>query len=269
MVDGAQAVITGLVRGLSEFLPVGSRAHMALLQRLWGLEAPEPALGLALQGGVALAALLYLWRDAWSMLRGATTGALDDDGYRGRRLLWLMILASLPAALAGWLWRQPLWPWDSSTRLTGFMILGGGLLLALTRWAPSPRREVGRVGAGRALVVGLAQALALPTGLSRAGLALVSGLFLGLDRALAARFAFLLAIPGALGAMAPGFWALGPAAWSAVPWQPLALGGGAAALGGMLAMWLTASLARRGALPWLALYCLGLGSWALMGSNGI
>lgn len=268
MVENAQAVITGLVRGVCEFLPVSPSAHQALAQRLCGLEPPGSLLETALRGGLLLAALAYLWRDVWSMLRGVVSGALDDDGYRGRRLLWLLALASLPAALAGWLWRQQAWPWPPSPRMNGLMLLASGLLLAATHWAPKPRREVGRVGPLRGLVVGLAQVLAIPPGLSRPGLALVSGLFLGLDRALAARFAFLLSIPAVLGALVAGPWPLGQAVHP-LPWQPLLLAGGAAALGGMLAMWLTSALARRGALVWLALYCLGLGTWVLAGPNGI
>lgn len=248
-----QALVLGVVQGVTEFLPVSSSGHLILVPHVFGWPDQGLAFDAAMHLGT-LAALLAYFR---SELRGLLTGALS------RQLGVLLILASVPGGLAGVIFdklveahlRSPV----VVASATGFWALI--MLIADRRAAPprsDPRDPLERVRAGQALGIGCAQALALIPGTSRSGITITAGLLTGLDRPTAARFAFLLGIPitagaGALKALhllraAPGPGELGPLAVAVL----------AACLSGWVAVWfLVTYLQRRSLLPFV-LYRLGL-----------
>ncbi len=210
--DLFQALILGLVQGLTEFLPVSSSAHLIIVPWLFGWNSPalnSLQFDVALHMGTLLAVLVYFARD-WRRLIGAMFSSLverrlgDDPD---RRLGWLIVLASVPAAVVGLLGESKVddlfhQPQNLRTGLLVIavaLILVGGLLMFAERVGT---HLIGMSGIRlpTAVAVGLAQALALIPGVSRSGSTITAGLYMGLTREAAARFSFLLATPVVLGA---------------------------------------------------------------------
>ncbi len=206
-----QAIIQGVVQGLTEFLPISSSAHLILLPRLMGWDDPfltSAEFDVMLHLGTLGALLVYFWRDlvrlglAW--LASVRERRLGDDP--DRRLAWLLLLTVIPAALVGALFEDF---FDETFReallvIPLLLVVGAGMLAFGERYG---RRDRGleRLRVRDALVIGLAQALALFPGISRSGVTIAAGLVLGLEREAAARFAFLMGIPIIAGA---GLWKL-------------------------------------------------------------
>ncbi|MDQ3492007.1 MAG: undecaprenyl-diphosphatase UppP [Chloroflexota bacterium] len=237
-----QAIIQGMVQGLTEILPISSSAHLILLPRLMGWDDPflsSAEFDVMLHLGTLAALLAYFWRDlirlavAWvASIRERRLGA-DPD----RRLAWLLLLTVIPAALVGALFEDF---FDETFRdallvIPLLLVVGAGMLAFGERFG---RRERGleQLGVKDALVIGLAQALALFPGMSRSGVTIAAGLVLGLEREAAARFAFLMGIPVIAGA---GLWKLRVIiAGETSPFEPVVLAAGmaASALAGLAAI---------------------------------
>ncbi|MCS7216679.1 MAG: undecaprenyl-diphosphate phosphatase [Candidatus Bipolaricaulota bacterium] len=243
----------GLVQGLTEFLPVSSSAHLLLAQRALGLREPGPLLVAAAHLGTLLALLFWFRRDLASLARGLARG----DRAAGRYALALG-LGTLPLVAGAGLARGRL---DQILRaeLVPYLLLANGLVLLGSRLGKRPPRA--RALTPRtALLVGLAQLLAVLPGLSRSGLTLSAGLALGLGREEAFRFALLLGIPAVVGGAALAAW---EGAGQVGSWAGLALVLGTAFAAGLLALAGLARALRRGALWPFGLYCLLLAALAL------
>jgi len=201
----AQALIMGIVQGLTEFLPVSSSGHLILVPFLFGWHDPfitSLAFSVMLHIGTLLALFIYFWAD-WLRLIPAGLAAVRDRSFRAdpdRRLAWLLLAATIPGALAGFLLNDFV---ETSVREVGLvaltLVIGGGILwLADRRGARS--KGVADVSFPMAAGIGAAQALALVPGISRSGISISAARFAGLDREAAARFSFLMATPVTTGA---------------------------------------------------------------------
>jgi undecaprenyl-diphosphatase len=200
-----QALIMGIVQGLTEFLPVSSSGHLIIVPFLFGWHDPfidSLAFSVMLHVGTLLALVIYFWAD-WVRLVPAGLAALRDRSLRhdpNRRLAWLLLAATVPAAIVGFLFNDVI---ESNVREVGLvalaLVVGGGILwLADRRGGRS--RGVADVTFPVALGIGAAQALALVPGISRSGISISAARFAGLDREAAARFSFLMATPVIAGA---------------------------------------------------------------------
>jgi undecaprenyl-diphosphatase len=275
-----QALILGIVQGLTEFIPVSSSAHLVLVPWLlgWTFEAQVAfAFDVLVQLGTLVAVIVCFWRDGLSIL-SAAIGALRTRRWAEGRLAWLLILATLPAAAAGILLKDLVEQAFASPAASAAFLLVTATLLGLsevlhrrlgerppaTLAAALATPEGGENGARDALeelrvadslIIGLAQALALLPGISRSGSTIAAGLTRGLTRPQAARFSFLMSVPIMLGAglVAASDLASLPNARELLP--SLAAGFLSAALVGFLAIrWLLRFLARR-SLWVFAAYC--------------
>lgn len=205
---GIQALITAILQGLTELFPVSSLGHAVILPRLlnWGFSEDDPSFLpflVVLHLGTAAALLLYFWRD-WAQIIGAFFGLGGAKERRERwRLLWLIIVATIPAVIVGAGLEKFLRHLFGSPELAaGFLILNGAILFAAERLR---RRNAGaglvtEMSWQTALIIGLWQCLALIPGISRSGVTMVGGLLGGLQHKEAARFSFLIATPIILGA---------------------------------------------------------------------
>ena len=200
-----QALILGLLQGLTEFIPVSSSAHLVLVPWLFGWAPPDPALALpfdtVLHLGTLAAVVTVLWRDfavlgvAWA--RSIRQRSLEVPQSRPA---WALVIGTVPAAALGFfaadliegLFSVPGWA-------AAFLMVTGLLLVAGERWI-GQARPLDELGAHHALFIGLFQGLAIAPGISRSGATISAGRFLGLRRAEAARFSFLLATPAIAGA---------------------------------------------------------------------
>ncbi len=201
-----QAVIMGIVQGLTEFLPISSSGHLIIVPFLFGWDDPfitSLNFSVMLNIGTLAALLIYFARD-WARLVPAGLATIRDRSFRGdpdRKLAWLLLVASIPAALAGFLFSGF---FETAVRGVGvvavMLVVGAAIMWAADRWG-GQSKGVGDVTFPMAVGLGAAQALALIPGISRSGISISAGRFAGLDRASAARFSFLMATPIILGAV--------------------------------------------------------------------
>jgi undecaprenyl-diphosphatase len=199
-VDLIQAVVLGLIQGLTEFLPVSSSGHIFLVPYVFGWPDPGAGFTAVIQLGTLLAVLIYFWRDLVSTLKGWIGGAWEPAkrSEPASRLGWAIFVGTLPVAIAGLAFERTIdrefrSPWVVAGTLVGF-----GLLMALAERVGKRERTFESVRPWDGLVMGLWQALALVPGSSRSGCTITGGLFSGFDRAAAARFSFLLSVPAIL-----------------------------------------------------------------------
>jgi undecaprenyl-diphosphatase len=203
--DYLRAAILGIVQGLAEFLPISSSGHLILVPALFKWPDQGLSFDVGLHLGTLLALLIYFWRDWWRMARSGLRD-MGTHGVRFRehrdesRLLWLIALGSIPAGITGllfsdWIEENLRQPWLVALALAGFSAV---ILVADRR--KGLNRPLESVGLADALLIGLAQALALFPGVSRSGATMSMGMFRDLTRESATRFAFLLGTPAFVGA---------------------------------------------------------------------
>ena len=206
-----QAAILGLLQGLTEFLPISSSAHLIVVPQLLGWQDPfinSNAFDVMLHMGTLLALVAYFWRDLWALFIAwiASIRERSIAGDTDRRLAWLLVVASVPGALLGAAGESF---FDTFFREPGRLILIaallaiGALLLGVGEIVGLRNRRMPDLGLRDAIAIGIAQALALFPGISRSGITIAAGLYLGLEREAAARFSFLMATPIIAGA---GIW---------------------------------------------------------------
>jgi len=198
-----QVVVLAIVQGLTEFLPVSSSGHLAIVSRLFFADDAGASFTAVTQLGTELAVLVYFARDIWrigkSWFRGLFAGR-RPTAHRNAdyRMGWYVIIGTIPICILGLLFKDEIRTgvrnlWVIATALVAF-----SAVIALAEWLGRQARHADQLNWRDAVVVGVAQTLALVPGVSRSGATISAGLFLGLDRELAARFGFLLAIPAVL-----------------------------------------------------------------------
>lgn len=201
-------LILSVVQGVTEFLPISSSAHLILVRDLFaalglpmweGSEADELALDVALHVGSLGAILLYFWRDVVQLLIGLAD-AIRLRGTAASRMLFLLIVATLPILVVGFLMKDVITFMLRSAEIIAWTTLIFGLLLYVADRQPEREHDIGQMNFRQAIVVGLAQCLALIPGVSRSGIAMTAGRLVGLNRPLSARFALLLSLPTIAGA---------------------------------------------------------------------
>lgn len=250
-----EAALLGIVQGLTEFLPISSSGHLVIGRQLLGTGLSESmAFDVALHCGTMAAVMVYFRGDIARLLRAAG-GRPVHEGDRGE--LAMLALATVPIAAAGLLLSGPLAAVFDSPAAAGAGLLVTAAVLGSTRFLPSPAAGDGRLGPRQALLVGLAQAVAIMPGISRSGAAIVAGLWVGMGRERAARFAFLLALPAIVGATLLELSALSALASTLA--LPVTTGVVLAAASGLAAIAVMMRAVRSGRLLPFALYCLVLG----------
>jgi undecaprenyl-diphosphatase len=191
------AVLLGLVQGITEFLPISSTAHLRIVPALLGQGDPGAPVTAVLQLGTLAAVIGFFLRDLLAMARAAL-GPDRRNSPEARRLLFLVV-GTIPVGLAGLTFRHAIeGPLRSLQVIAGALIVVAGLMALADRFTAGDR-DVNDLTMRDAVLIGLAQALALIPGVSRSGITLVAGMALGLRRDAAARFSFLLSVP-AIGA---------------------------------------------------------------------
>jgi undecaprenyl-diphosphatase len=237
-----QAVVLGLVQGLTEFLPVSSSGHLIVVPALLGWDDPfieSLAFSVMLHIATLLALLVY-FRTDWLRLIPAGLAAIRDRSLGNdpdRRLAWLLAVATVPAVIVGVALNDAIETVFREPRLVAVTLVAGAAILFIADRVGSHSKGVQSISFPVAAGIGAAQALALVPGVSRSGISISAGLFAGLDRESAARFAFLMATPITAGA---GLWELrkilGGEAGVNLPLVPLMAGMVAALVSGLLAI---------------------------------
>ena len=271
-----QALILGLIQGLTEFIPVSSSGHLVLAP--WALRWPTPGLTFdtMVHWGTLTAIIVYFWRD-WLRIIGGFIRSLTARGpWRtepgGRladqdsRLAWWLIIGSLPAAILGYALKdffENLFGYP--TAVSGFLLVTAAIL-ALSERLGRRARDMAGLRLPDAVLIGLAQAAAIAPGLSRSGATIAAGLGRGLTREAAARFSFLLATPAIFGAGLLQLVELVQAGDIAGQLPILLTGFLTAAVAGYLCIRFLLAYLRRGKLYVFAAYCAVVGVLTLIAS---
>lgn len=197
-----QAIILGVVQGLTEFLPISSSGHLVLVPWLLGWPYPGLTFDVALHLGTLVSLLAYFWRD-WLVYIKAVLGSIQQRSIHNTdaKVAWILAVATIPAAVIGKIGSE--W-FEHSARqpvLIGIMLIVAAIILFMADHFGRKQYRLEEIGWYRGLIVGFAQALALLPGVSRSGSTITAGLAVGLNRESAARFAFLLAVPITFGAI--------------------------------------------------------------------
>ncbi len=185
-----------LLQGITEFLPVSSSGHLVLLSKLTTFPDQGLALDVAVHVGSILAVMIYFSETIWEMVKGVfKTRFLPSFKNYGSQLFWLIVVGTIPSVIVGYFLMKFGMESFRSTKVIGWTILGYGLLLFVADSFSMTIRQIQHMGVIDALLIGLAQCLALVPGTSRSGITITMARFLGLERREAAKFSMLLSIP--------------------------------------------------------------------------
>ncbi len=260
------AIILGITQGLSEYLPISSSGHLILVPWLFGWEdfagnrSLEKTFDVALHLGTLVGAAAYFRHDIVRLTHAAFTKPRSSDG----RLGWLVVISAIPASITGALLADTIERNTGQIWLIGVMMILGALLLALADGTRG-KRTIDEVSLSDALIMGAAQAIALQPGVSRSGVTITAGRFVGLSRDGAARFAFLMSLPITAGALlfkwfdVSGEGGVPPDFRAAFVWGIIASG-----ITGYIAVWGTLRIIRTHSFLPFVLYRLFLGTAVLL-----
>lgn len=215
-----EAVVLGIVQGLTEFLPISSSGHLRFVPALLGWPDPGAAFTAVIQFGTMAAVLVYFAKDLWriasawlrSLVRPELRGTLDA------RMGWYIIIGTIPIVVLGVLFKDQIETTARDLRITAWVLIGFGLLLYVVDRVQPQEKEVSDLTLRDGLFYGVAQALALIPGVSRSGATITAGRLLSYDRAGAARFSFLLSVPAVVASGLFEARHIGDA--GGVPWGP-------------------------------------------------
>ena len=199
------AIILGIVEGLTEFLPISSTGHLTIAEQILGLQVDDPAVTgftAVIQMGAIAAVILYFARDIWAIIRTWVRGLVQPEwrGHRDFRLGWYVIIGTIPVGLVGLAFKDVIKNDLRSLWVVAVALIAwSAVMWAAERVARQDRGEK-QLNLTDSIVVGLMQCFALIPGVSRSGATISAGLFRGLDRVTATRFSFFLSIPALLAA---------------------------------------------------------------------
>ena len=199
------AVVLGIVEGLTEFLPVSSTGHLTIAEKWLGLNIDDPAVTgftAVIQSGAIAAVIVYFARDIWKIAKAWVLGLAKPE-YRGRiehRMGWYVIVGSVPVGVVGLLAKDLIKGDLRSLWVVAAALIGWSAVMWYAERVARQARSEKQLGLTDALVIGGAQCLSLVPGVSRSGATISAGLLLGLDRVAATRLSFFLSIPALLAA---------------------------------------------------------------------
>jgi undecaprenyl-diphosphatase len=259
MIHPLQTLILGIVQGLGEFLPISSSAHLILVPSYMHWPDPGLAFDVALHLGTLLAVVIYFRKDLVVFLQ-AMTRPNDPSLAPERRLIGQILIATIPGALAGLLLEHKAETVFRSPFLIGWTLIGLGVLLAIADYTKNGQKTLPDFTWKMALIIGIAQGLALIPGVSRSGITITVALFLGAERSTAARFSFLMSIPIIAGA--------GVLKFKQILLTPdklaLATGFTGAAISGFIAIWFLLRYVQKHRYTPFVLYRWALGAFVLL-----
>jgi undecaprenyl-diphosphatase len=196
-VSAFEAIVLGIVQGLTEFLPISSTAHLRIVPAFAGWSDPGAAFTAVVQLGTMAAVLLYFRHDLWRIVRASLAALRDPRARRSAdaRMGLYIVLGTIPIGILGLIFKDQVETGARNLTLIGCALIALGLLLLVAERAATHRRELDDLRVRDGWIIGFAQAAALVPGVSRSGSTITAGLFLGFERTAAARYSFLLSVP--------------------------------------------------------------------------
>lgn len=249
-----EAVILGAIQGLTEFLPVSSSGHLVLSQELLGVDDPGVSFEILVHVATLFSVLIYFRGQVLSMVRSLFDRSLEES----RQLILFIVVGTLPAVVVGLLLKEHIESAFESPATASAMLIATGFILLSTRLTTRHTRPL---NVGRALLIGVAQALAILPGISRSGSTIAAGMLLGVPPQRAAEYSFLLAVPAIAGAAVLDIKDL--SSLPAVNLGPYFVGSVVAFVVALVAVYLVLEAVRRGRFEWFGYYCLAAGGLGL------
>ncbi len=258
--DVLDAVILGIIQGLTEFLPVSSSGHLELGKAILGdTSVPEESLlfTVVLHFATALSTLVVFRKDVFQIIGGLLSFKWNEETQFSLKI----IVSMLPAVIVGLLFEEQLEAlFGGNILFVGFMLLITALLL----WLADKAKNTGKkVSYSNAFVIGVSQAIAMLPGISRSGATISTSVLLGNDKTKAARFSFLMVVPLIFGKIAKDLLS-GELTHSSIDFSILAIGFAAAFIAGLVACTWMISLVKKSKLSWFAIYCFVVGLAAII-----
>lgn len=255
-----EAIILGIIQGLTEFLPVSSSGHLELAKSILGDNSlPEESLMMTvvLHFATALSTLVVFRKEVAEIIRGLFQLKWNEEAQFSVKI----ILSMIPAAIVGVAFNDQIEAlFSHQVVLVGIMLIATGLLLFLADRAQKTERSV---SFGNAVIIGVAQAIAILPGISRSGATISTSVLLGIDRERAARFSFLMVVPLIFGKMAKDLLD-GGSAMAGMEFTPLLVGALAAFIAGLLACRWMIAIVKKSQLKYFSFYCFAVGIGAIL-----
>lgn len=247
-----EAIILGLIQGLTEFLPVSSSGHLAIAKALFGIETSDLAFEIVVHAATVLSVIVVFWKDIIKLLEGLFKFKMNDE----TRYIILLVISMIPVFIVGVFFKDQVEAlFDNGLTVVGCALIVTAILLGFSQ-VYKPRQK--DINWWRALVIGCAQAIAVIPGLSRSGSTIATGLICGAKREEITRFSFLMVLVPILGEAFLDLVGGGFAA-SSVGALPLLLGFVAAFGSGLFACKAMIALVKKASLGWFAIYCAIVG----------
>lgn len=254
-----EAIILGLIQGLTEFLPVSSSGHLEIAKAIFGdnsMPQESMLMTVVLHGATALSTIVIFRKEILEIINGLFQFKWNEESKFSVKI----IISMIPAAIIGVLFDEEIEAlFGGALTLVGGMLLITGLLLLLADKAKNTNKEVTFTSA---LIIGISQAIAIMPGISRSGATISTSVLLGIDRERSARFSFLMVVPLILGKIAKDLLS-GEINFSSDNIAPMAVGFVVAFFTGLVACTWMISLVKKSKLTWFAIYCFTVGAIAL------
>lgn len=254
--DIFQAIILGIIQGVTEWLPISSKSHLIIAHQLFGLVQPA-IFDLILHIGSLFVVCFVFWKE----IKGLIIGLWERN-----RESWMMasfiVVATIPIIVFGFLLEGLVKSSRDNLYILGYGFLFTALIIFLSQY---PRKKDGKLGFWNSFIIGLGQVLALFPGVSRSGTTISTGMMLGVKKEVVARFSFLIFIPAILGATVLEFKDIGQV--GAI--GPLIVGTVVAMVTGVIALKLLLSIIKNDKFKWFSIYCLLLGMVVLLFAYGL
>jgi len=244
------AIILGLLQGLTEFLPVSSSGHLVLTQHILGVKLSGVVFELLVHFGTLMAVLIYFRMRIIALVRAVFDRSMKSE----RRMVFFIILSTIPAVVVALLFDDVIEEAFSSPILTSLMLVVTGLILLLTGLIKKRKKAI---SGGNAFLIGCGQALAILPGISRSGTTIATGMFTGVEPLVAAEFSFLLSIPAIAGAIV--FKVRDIVNLDTALIGQYAVGTVISFLSGLFAVYLLLSIIKKGKFQYFGIYCLIIG----------
>lgn len=275
--DLIQAIILGVIQGLTEFFPVSSSGHLVIFQQMMGLKEPVLLFDISVHMGTLAAIVIYFFKDIINIIKSlfhsissrlsGQSGHFTSLESRDINMAWMLVAGSIPTAVIGAGLQMVSDVLFSSLLLVGVSLMITGSILLGTRWIRQENESGMDLTIKQALLIGTVQGLAVIPGISRSGSTIVAGLFLGVNRDLAIRYSFLLSIPAILGALVLQV-LTDPSGAGNISLSIIAAGLVTSLIVGYAALSLLVKMVQKGHLYFFTPYCIVLGVIVLTGLIG-
>jgi len=250
-----EAIILGIIQGLTEFLPISSSGHLVIGQKVLGISVTGNVFEIVVHLGTLVSVLIVFWADIWQLITSLKSTSTQ-------KYILALAIGTIPAVIIGFVFKDVISGAFDNIRVVSITLLITGIILLATKFIKTRLMDI---SIGRGLLIGIAQAMAIIPGISRSGMTISLGIYLGIAPGKAAKFSFLLGIPTIIGAGLLTGLDMVKSSEPILPGSVLIVGFISSLLVGWISLKWLLGLIRSGKFHWFGVYCIfvGLLSWIL------